>query len=171
MSNPSPFRALYTPVSMIGVACEQILAHPDVDATIKETAEACFALADEAGEVLSKKISDAVVSKMLQHGDSFRMECRNKGLVKKGQADTAGLVLARLMSGNLCTEHYARKIRVHKYPLWAELITKSATLLDMILPQLSEHEEAAYAVAEYMCAVVTPTDKRAAKREARRIAA
>lgn len=171
MSNPSPFRALYTPVSMIGVACEQIMAHPGVDQIIKDVAGECLALADEAGEVLSKKISDSVISKMLQHGDAFRMECRHKGLVKKGQSDTAGLVLARLMAGNLCLEHYVRKIRVHRYPLWSGLITKSATLLDMILPELSEHESQSYAVAEYMVAVVAPTEKRAAKREARRIAA
>jgi len=170
MSNPSPFRALYTPVSMIGVACEQLQAHTGVDAIIKMQAENCFRYADEAGELVSKKISRAAISKMLQHGDAFRMECRHKCLVDKGQSDTAGVVLARLMAGNLALDHYAHKIGIRKYPLWRDLLTTSATLLEMILQDMSEHESAAYAVAEYMVAVVAPSDKRAAKKEARKAA-
>ena len=170
MSNPSPYRALFTPVSMIGVACEQIQAHPCVDATIKTQAANCFRYADEAGELVSKKISQSAISKMLQHGDAFRMECRHKGLVEKGQADTAGLVLARLMSGNLALDHYAHKIGIRKYPLWRDLLTSSGTLLEMLLQGLGEHESVAYSVAEYMVAVVAPSDKRAAKKEARKAA-
>lgn len=170
MSAPPPFRAFYTPVSMIGVACEQMLAHGEVDPTIKAQAEKVFSLADEAGEMLSKKLSNAVVTKMFQHGDEFRMECRRKELVKKGQDDTAGVVLARLMAGNLCIDHYAHRQKLRKYPLWRDLINSSATLLDMILPPLAENEAAAYAVAEYMVAVVAPSDRRAAKKAVRNAA-
>ena len=170
MSNPSPFRAFYTPVSMIGVACEQILAHPEVDPCIKEIATECFKSSDVAGNELGKRLSGTVISKMFDHAEEFRNECRIKGLVKKGQDDTAGVVLARLMSGNLCLEHYARKMKVHKFPMWRDIIQKSTTLLDMILTSLGEHEGQAYAVAEYMCAMVAPTEKRKAKASLRRAA-
>ena len=65
---------------------------------------------------------------------------------------------------------YAHKIGIMKYPLWRDLLTSSGTLLEMLLQGLSEHESAAYSVAEYMVAVVAPSDKRAAKKEARKAA-
>ena len=167
MSNPSPYRALFTPVSMIGVACEQILAHADVDPSIKAQAEQCFRYADEAGEVVSKKISQSAVQKMFQHGDEFRMECRRKGLVNKGQNDTAGVVIARVMAGNLCVDHYTHRQKIRKYPLWRDLLQTSSTLLEMILAGAEELEADAYKVAEYMVAVVAPTDKRASKKKVR----
>lgn len=114
--------------------------------------------------MICKTLSDAAVRKMFNHGQEFVHACHRRGLVPHDATrETPQIVLARLMAGHLCIDHYARKIGVRKYPLWRELESSTASLLDMMLKSMTEdHEAAAYAVAEEMVIVVAPATRRKA---------
>lgn len=164
MSNPSPYRALFSPVGMIGTVCQQIEADPKMPAPIQAQAGKVARLSDEAGDVICKSLTDATIRKMWRHGQEFAHACHRQGLIQPDATQEAPqLVMARLMAGHLAIDHHARQAKLHRYPLWRELERSGAALLDMLISRTPEHEQAAYAVAEEMCYVVTPTDRRKEK--------
>lgn len=170
MSNPSPYRALFSPVGMIGTVCKQLASHPGIPAPIQAQAAQADKLCHEASVVIAKTLTDATIRKMWAHGQELVSSCHRHGLLDESPTtESPQIVMARLMSGHLALDHHARKIGIRNFPLWRELEQKTATLLEMLISRTPEHEQAAYAVAEEMVYVVTPTDRR--KEKVRRKAA
>ena len=158
-AKPSPYRPLYSPVAMAGTVCQQIEARSKMPAPIIEQAKTVKRLCDEASTVITTPphLTDGTIRKMWAHGQSFVRFCHNHGMITDASTELPQILLARLMSGHLCINHYTRSIGVSRYPMWRELESEAASLLAMMLDATGEEWEAqAYAVAEDMVLEVAP---------------